>query len=143
MFSVGSWAIFAPLLPNIGSTRWRSWLRHHATSRKVAGSIPNSVTGICHWHNPYSHTMALSTRNISGAWGWQPYQILEPSGLLISLCRHCLTFILAIVHRLVFFKYNLKRSNCRDCSFVQITKTKNVQVCIYVWRNVRGDVMRI
>ena len=29
-------------------TQWRSWLRHCATSRKVAGSIPVSVTGISH-----------------------------------------------------------------------------------------------
>ena len=29
-------------------TRWRSWLRHCATSRKVAGSIPNGVIGIFH-----------------------------------------------------------------------------------------------
>ena len=26
-------------------TQWRSWLRHYATSWKVVGSIPNSVTG--------------------------------------------------------------------------------------------------
>ena len=25
-------------------TRWRSWLRHCATNRKVAGSIPGGVT---------------------------------------------------------------------------------------------------
>jgi hypothetical protein len=29
-------------------TRWRSWLRHCATSRKVAVSIPDDGTGICH-----------------------------------------------------------------------------------------------
>ena len=29
-----------------GDTRWRSWLRHCATSRKVAGSIPHGVIGI-------------------------------------------------------------------------------------------------
>ena len=29
-------------------TRWRSWVRHCATSRKVAGSIPDGVTGIFH-----------------------------------------------------------------------------------------------
>jgi len=55
-------------------TRWRSWLRHCVTSWKVAGSIPDGVTGIFHWHNPSSRTMALeltqplieiSTRNIS------------------------------------------------------------------------------
>jgi hypothetical protein len=27
-------------------TRWRSWLRHYVTSRKVAVSIPDSVIGI-------------------------------------------------------------------------------------------------
>jgi hypothetical protein len=32
------------------STRSRSWLRHCATSRKVAGSIPDGATGIFHWH---------------------------------------------------------------------------------------------
>ena len=30
------------------ATRWRSWLRHCATSRKVAGSIPDGVFGIFH-----------------------------------------------------------------------------------------------
>jgi len=57
-------------------TRWRTWLRHCTTSRKVAGSIPDHVIGIFHWHNPSGRTMALgssqpltemSTRNIS--WG--------------------------------------------------------------------------
>ena len=31
-----------------GGTWWRSWLRHCATSQKVAGSIPDGVTGIFH-----------------------------------------------------------------------------------------------
>jgi len=31
-----------------GSTRWGSWLRHCAKSRKVAGSIPDGVTEIFH-----------------------------------------------------------------------------------------------
>ena len=57
-------------------TRWRSWLRHCATSRKVAGSIHDGVIEIFHWHNPSGRTMALgltqpltemSTKNIS--WG--------------------------------------------------------------------------
>jgi hypothetical protein len=51
-------------------------LRYCATNRKVAGSIPDGVTGIFHLHNPSDHTMALgstqpltgmSTRSIS--WG--------------------------------------------------------------------------
>jgi hypothetical protein len=29
-------------------TRWRIWLRYCATSRKVAGSIPDGVIGIFH-----------------------------------------------------------------------------------------------
>ena len=31
-----------------GGPRWRSWLRHCATSQKVAGSIPDGVIGISH-----------------------------------------------------------------------------------------------
>jgi hypothetical protein len=72
---------------------WRSWLRHRATNRKVAGSIPDGVTAIFHWHNPSGRTMALEstqpltemcTRNISwgvkaaGAYGWQPYHLHVP-----------------------------------------------------------------
>jgi hypothetical protein len=56
--------------------RWRSWLRHCATNRRVTGSIPDGVIGFFHWHNPVGRTMALGstqpltemgTRNIS--WG--------------------------------------------------------------------------
>jgi hypothetical protein len=51
-------------------------LRLCATSRKVAGSIPDGVIEIFHWHNPSGRIMALGstrplkemkTRNIS--WG--------------------------------------------------------------------------
>ena len=41
--------------------RWRSRLRHCATSRKVAGSITADVFGIFHWHNPSGRTMALGS----------------------------------------------------------------------------------
>ena len=67
---------FYPVPKQFGGTRWRSWLRHCATSREVAGSNPDGVIGIFHWHNPPGHTVALgstqpptemSTRNIS--WG--------------------------------------------------------------------------
>jgi len=60
----------------IGGTRWRSWLRDCATSWKVAGSLPDGVMGIFHWHNSSGRSLALgltqpltemSTRNIS--WG--------------------------------------------------------------------------
>ena len=33
---------------NIGGTRWGSWLRQCATSRKIACSIPDGVRGIFH-----------------------------------------------------------------------------------------------
>ena len=36
-----------------------SWLRHCATSRKVAGSIPDGVAGIFYWQNPSCRTTAL------------------------------------------------------------------------------------
>ena len=37
-------------------------MRHCDTSRKVAGSIPDGVTGIFHWHNPSVRTMALGSK---------------------------------------------------------------------------------
>jgi hypothetical protein len=46
-------------------TRWRSWLRHCVISRKVAGSIPNGVIGIFHWHNLSDSTMALGSTQLS------------------------------------------------------------------------------
>ena len=57
-------------------TRWRSCLRHCATSRKIAGSIPDDINGIFQLHNPSVRTIAqrltqplteMSTRNLS--WG--------------------------------------------------------------------------
>jgi hypothetical protein len=55
---------------------WRNWLRHCATSQKVAGLIPHSVIGNFYWHNLSGRTKALGltqpltemiSRNIS--WG--------------------------------------------------------------------------
>jgi hypothetical protein len=57
-----------------GSGRRLIWSTN-ATSRKVAGSIPNEVTGFFNWPNPSSRTMALgstqpltemSTRSLPG-----------------------------------------------------------------------------
>jgi hypothetical protein len=45
---------------SIGSTRYRSWLRHYTTSRKVAGSISDEVD-FFNWPNPSSRTMALGS----------------------------------------------------------------------------------
>ena len=109
----------------VGGKQWRRWLSHCTTSRKVAGSIPDGVTGIFHWHNPSGHTVALgltqpltgmSTRNISwgvkaaGAWGWQSYRLhvpivlksgslnlLEPSGPVQACNGIALSFIQSVV----------------------------------------------
>jgi hypothetical protein len=79
-----------------GDTRWRSWLRHCATSRKFAGSIPEGIIWNFHWHTPSCRNIALettqllkemSTRNIScgvkvaGAQGWKPNHLHEPNVL--------------------------------------------------------------
>ena len=53
--------------------------KNYSSITVVAGSIPDGVTGIFHWHNPSGRTMALgliqsltemSTMNIS--WGVKP-----------------------------------------------------------------------
>jgi hypothetical protein len=38
-----------------------AWLRHYATGRKVAGSIPDEVIGFFNWPNPSSRTVALGS----------------------------------------------------------------------------------
>ena len=44
---------FSELLHRVsGSTQWRTWSKHCATTRKVAGSIPFVVCGIFRLHNP-------------------------------------------------------------------------------------------
>jgi len=55
------WSLTYKLLRRLEGTLWRSWLRHCATSRHVAGSIPDGVTDIFHWHNSFGRTMALRT----------------------------------------------------------------------------------
>jgi hypothetical protein len=84
------------IISPLGGTRWPSWLRYCATSRKVAGSIPVGVDGIFHWHKPSGHTMALvltkplkemSTTDISwrvkvaGMYSWRPYHLHVPTVL--------------------------------------------------------------
>ena len=69
-------------------------MRHCATSRKVAGSIPNGVTGNFHRHNPSGRTMSLgstqplkemSTRNISWGQRWQMHR----ADNLMTILGHC------------------------------------------------------
>jgi hypothetical protein len=64
------------LMYNDGPLMVAQQLKYCATDRKVAGSIPDGITGIFHWHNAPYRTVALgftqpltemSTRSIS--WG--------------------------------------------------------------------------
>jgi hypothetical protein len=66
---------------------------YNSTGRKVAGSVPDCVIGIFHWHNPSDRSMALgwtqpltemSTRNIS--WGWRR-TVLKAGNLTTFMCR--------------------------------------------------------
>jgi hypothetical protein len=50
--------LFNTIIFIMEDTRWRSWLRRCATSRKVAGSIPD-VIAIFHRPNPSGRTMGL------------------------------------------------------------------------------------
>ena len=65
---------FSRFWRTLGAMLWCNWLRHWATSRTVAGSVPKAVIGTFHWLNPSGCTMALgsthplterSTRDIS------------------------------------------------------------------------------
>jgi len=69
------------------------WLRHCATNWKIAGSIPDGIIRINHWHNPSGRIMALgltqplaemSTRNISWGQRWPVRRADNPS---ILMCR--------------------------------------------------------
>jgi len=56
---------------NRGGTRWCSWLMHCVTSRKAAGSIPDGVIRIFHWHNP---TGQHYNPVVDSASNWNKYQ---------------------------------------------------------------------
>jgi hypothetical protein len=49
-------------------TRQRSWLRHYAANRKVAGSSPDEVIGFLNWPNPSSRTMAMGSTQLLIEW---------------------------------------------------------------------------
>jgi hypothetical protein len=72
-----------------GGARWRSWLRHCATNRNVAGSIPDGVIGINHRFGP--EVDLASNRN-----EYQEYFLGGKGGRCIGLttlppsCADCL-----------------------------------------------------
>ena len=70
--------------------RWRSWLKHCTTSRRVAGSVPDGVIGFFffHRHNPSGRTIALRLT--------QPLTEMSKGGRCVGLttlppsCADCL-----------------------------------------------------
>ena len=61
-------------------TQWFIWLRHCATSRKVAGSIPDVVIAILCWRYPSGRTMTLASTQ----------SLTEMSNRIISWSGRCL-----------------------------------------------------
>jgi hypothetical protein len=49
---------------SLGERGYRSWLRHYATCRDVAGLIPNEVIGFFNLPNPSTCTRALRSTQI-------------------------------------------------------------------------------
>ena len=84
---------------NPGGTRWRSWLRHCATIRKVAGSIPHGVIGIFHWHNSSGRTMAPGVDSASNRNEYQECFLGGKGGRCVGLttlppsCADCLEIL--------------------------------------------------
>ena len=64
---------------------WRSWLRHCATSRKVAGSIPDGVSVIFHLLIPSACTVALGST--------QPLTEVSTINILPPSCVDCLEIL--------------------------------------------------
>ena len=134
---------------NNRSTWWCSQLRDCAIRRKVAGSIPNCVIRIFHWHKPSARAVALrsnepltemSTRNISwwvkvgGALGWQPYHfhglsvlksgslyLLEPSGHVHVCNGGSLSIIIIIMMIIIIIIIIIKFRNCTMKTFDRST----------------------
>jgi hypothetical protein len=66
-------------------TRWRSRLGPRTTSRKVAGSIPDSVIGIFHWQNHSGRTMTLGVNSASNRNEYQEYFLGGKGGQCVRL----------------------------------------------------------
>ena len=79
---------------NTSHTRWRSLLRHCATSREVAGSISDGVIGIFHWHNLSDRTVALGVDSVPNRNEYQEYFLGGKGGRTVGLtlqpsCADC------------------------------------------------------
>jgi hypothetical protein len=127
-------------------TRWHSWLRHCATSRKVAGSILDGVFGIFHWHKPSGRTMALeftqpltemTTRNIDMDMSYTrvlhvhikvAYRV--PHKMMSRLLRHTVAAMRA--HNVLCNSYNSrdKPLQLSSCTFCFVVHSYSFENCI-------------
>jgi hypothetical protein len=87
------WCLLPDLLWLQGYSENKRCIKVQTTSRKVAGSIPDGVIRIFHWHNPSGHTMALRStqpltemrsRNIF--WGYRR-PVRRADNLINFMCR--------------------------------------------------------
>jgi hypothetical protein len=93
------WISFAVCWEYISSdTRYRSWLRYYARSRKVVGSIPDEFIEFFSWPNHSCRTMYLgwtqplteiSTRNLPGVKGRPVRKADNPPPSVRWLSRKC------------------------------------------------------
>ena len=73
----------------------RSRLRYCATSRKVAGSIPDSINVILYWRNPSVRTMALDSA--SNRKDYQEYFLGGKGGRCVGLTPYHLHVCIAVL----------------------------------------------
>ena len=70
-------------------------LRHRTTSREVAGSIPDGVIGIFHWHKPSGRTMAPGVDSASNRNEYQECFQRSKGGrfvgltIILHICADC------------------------------------------------------
>ena len=72
------------IAPSYGT---RSWMRHCATSRKGAGSIPDGVNEIFHWLNASSLIMALGFDSASNGNEYQRSSLGGKGGQCVGLTK--------------------------------------------------------